>query len=63
VNAYTTGASGFHQLPVSDVLIAATAASYNFGVLTCDWRDYEKLAQTLGIALFHPLKPSQYYLP
>ena len=59
----TTGASGFHQIPVSDVLIAATARAHNLGVLTCDWTDFEKLAHTLGIALFHPLKPSQFYLP
>lgn len=59
----TTGASGFHQLPVSDVLIAATASAHNMGVLAVDWRDYEKLARTLRIALFHPLQPSTYYLP
>ena len=59
----TEGASGFHQLPVCDVLIAATAAAHGLGVLTCDWRDYQKLAHTLGFALFHPLKPSHYYLP
>jgi predicted nucleic acid-binding protein len=59
----TKGASGFHQIPVSDVLIAATARAHNMGVLAVDWRDYEKLTGTLSIALFHPLKPSTYYLP
>jgi predicted nucleic acid-binding protein len=59
----TEGASGFHQIPVSDVLVAATASAHKMGVLTVDWTDYGKLAQVLGIALFHPLKPSTYYLP
>jgi predicted nucleic acid-binding protein len=58
----TEGASGFHQLPVCDVLIAASAAAHHLGVLTGDWRDYE-LAVVLGSPLFHPLKPSTHYLP
>jgi predicted nucleic acid-binding protein len=59
----TEGASGFHQLPVCDVLIAATARAHNLGVLTVDWNDYPKLAEVLRIPLYHPLDPRRVYLP
>ena len=55
----TEGASGFHQLPVCDVLIAATAAAHGLGVLTCDWHGASFdvcTGRVLGLPATSPLR-------
>lgn len=55
----TPGASGYHQVPVTDLLIAATAKAYRVGVLTCDWNHFCKLADWFAIPLFDLIDPAK----
>ena len=58
----TPGASGYHQVPVTDLLIAATAKAYRVGVLTCDWNHFRKLADWFQVPLVDLKDPKKQLL-
>jgi len=42
------------SVKLGDALIAATAKTHRWGVMSCDWNDFPALVRALGLDLFHP---------